>query len=125
MGNLIFEDEVFKIRGAVFEVHNEMGNGFLEAVYQECLEREFLRSGIPFVAQQSLSLSYKGEALIQVYQPDFICFGKIIVELKATSAIIPVHRAQLLNYLKATGIKLGLIINFGTYPKAQIEQIAL
>ncbi len=125
MNSLLYEDEVFRIRGAVFEVHNEMGNGFLEGVYQECLEREFVRLNIPFVSQRPLTLSYKGEPLTQTYQPDLICCDKIILELKAVSAIVPVHRAQVMNYLKATGLKLALIVNFGTYPKAQIERIAL
>ncbi len=102
-----------------------MGNGFLEGVYQECLEREFVRLNIPFVSQRPLTLSYKGEPLTQTYQPDLICCDKIILELKAVSAIVPVHRAQVMNYLKATGLKLALIVNFGTYPKAQIERIAL
>ena len=125
MGDLLFEGEVFRIRGAVFEVHNEMGSGFLEAVYQECLEKELARSAIPYIVKPALNLVYKGEALVQLYQPDLVCFNKIIVELKAVTAIAPVHRAQVLNYLKATKLKLGLIVNFGTYPKAEIERIVL
>ncbi len=125
LGDLLFEDEVFRIRGAVFEVHNEMGNGFLEAVYQECLEKELALSAVPYISHPVLNLVYKGEPLIQVYQPDLVCFDKIIVELKAATSIASVHRAQVMNYLKATGMRLGLIINFGTYPKAQIERIAL
>ncbi len=124
-GRLLFENEVFLIRGAAFEVHNEMGNGFLEAVYQECLMREFQRLGIPHVANSALNLVYKGEALTQSYRADFVCFEQIIVELKAVTAIASEHRAQILNYLKATGLRLGLIINFGTYPKLQIERIVL
>lgn len=125
MANLQFEDEVYRIRGAAFEVHNHMGNGFLEAVYQECLGYEFFLANIPFVSQKPLSLNYKGKALTQTYQPDFVCFDKIIVELKATTNISPAHKAQILNYLKTTGLSVGLIINFGTYPKAQIERFAL
>ena len=102
-GQLIYAEETYVIRGAVFEVYREMGCGFLEAVYQECLGREFKRRDIPFIAQQELRLTYKGEPLIQIYKPDFVCFDKIIVELKAIKEIAPEHKAQLLNYLKATG----------------------
>jgi GxxExxY protein len=123
MDTLLFKDEVFQIRGAAHEVHNEMGNGFLEAVYQECLQREFEKSSIPYVASMPLNLNYKGQKLVQTYRPDFICFDQIIVELKAATTIAPEHRAQLLNYLKATGLRLGLIINFGTYPKLQLERL--
>ena len=125
MGKLILEDESFAIRGAVFEVYREMGCGFLEAVYQECMEKELAKQGIPFEAQKELQLRYKGEPLKQVYKPDLICHGKIIVELKAVKEIAPEHRAQLINYLKATGIKVGFLVNFGAYPKATIERLVL
>lgn len=125
MSALLYEDEVFKIRGAAFEVHGEMGNGFLEAVYHECLAREFESRAIPFSKGTSLKLAYKGQPLTQTYLTDFICFDKIILELKAVSDIAPAHRAQTINYLKATGFRLGLIINFGTYPKLQVERLAL
>lgn len=122
---LVFEKETYAIRGAIFEVYPEMGCGFLEAVYQECLEKEFTRKGIPFSAQQELILSYKGESLRQTYRPDLICYGSIIVELKALSATTGEHKAQVLNYLKATGLKLGLLVNFGCHPKATIERLVL
>ena len=93
-------------------------------VYQECLERELVRRDIPFVAQPELWLSYKGERLRQTYMPDFVCFDKIIVELKAVTEIKPEHQAQVLNYLKATGLRLGLLVNFGAYPKATIKRLA-
>ena len=125
MEKLLYESEVFQIRGAVFDVHNEMGAGFLESVYQECLTQEFDARRIPFTALRPLSLTYKGRALNQVYRPDFVCFDKIIVELKATSAISQEHRAQTLNYLKGTGLRLGLVVNFGISTKAQIERIVL
>jgi len=121
--SLLYEEETYSIRGAIFEVYRETGCGFLEAVYQECLERELRTEGIPFIAQQELRLMYKGEELEQTYKPDFICFEKIIVELKAVKEIADNHRAQLHNYLKATGLKLGLLVNFGHYPKATIERI--
>ena len=122
---LLFEEESYAIRGAVFEVYREMGCGFLEAVYQECLEKEFVLRGIPFVSQQELKISYKSETLRQIYKPDFICYGTIIIELKALSSTTGEHKAQVLNYLKATGIRLGLLANFGCHPKATVERIVL
>jgi GxxExxY protein len=100
---LINKDESYRILGACFEVYKEKGSGFLEAVYQECLEIEFSLQGIPFVAKASLDLNYKGRPLKQRYEPDFICFEKIILEIKAVSQLADEHRAQLHNYLKATG----------------------
>lgn len=120
---LLYEQESFEIRGAVFEVYKEIGCGFLESVYQECLEKEFRLRKIPNKANVLLNLKYKGEILEQQYKPDFICFNKIILELKAVKEFAPEHRAQLINYLKATGLKLGFLINFGKYPKAEIERI--
>ena len=122
-GRLLFEDEAFQVRGAIFEVNREMGAGFLEAVYQECLAIEFNARGIPFTALKPLHLTYKGQVLQQVYQPDFICFDKIIVELKAVQRLAPEHRAQVLNYLQATGLRVGLLVNFGAAPKAEIERL--
>jgi len=122
---LLFAEETYAIRGAIFEVYREMGSGFLEPVYQECLEKEFDRRKIPYLPQVELKLIYKGEPLIQIYKPDFVCFGKIVVELKAVKAIAPKHEAQLLNYLKATGMKLGLLVNFGSYPNAEVERRVL
>ena len=119
----LYKNESYAIRGAVFEVYREMGCGFLEAVYQECLERELANQGIPFVSQSELELFYKGERIQQSYKPDLICYGKIIVELKAVKEICDEHRAQLHNYLKATGLQLGFLINFGHFPKATIERV--
>lgn len=125
MSQIIYKEESYAIQGAIFEVYREMGCGFLEAVYQECLEKEMLLRGLPFVAQPELRLSYKGEPLHQRYKPDLICFGKIIVELKAVKEIVPEHKAQIINYLKATNMQLGLLVNFGAYPKADIIRLAL
>lgn len=122
---IIFKDECYAIQGAIFEVYREMGCGFLEAVYQECLEKELQKRNIPFIAQQALRLTYKGSQLQQTYRPDFICFGQIIVELKAVKEIAPEHKAQVINYLKATGIRLGMLVNFGSHPKASITRLAL
>ena len=114
---IIYKEESYKIQGAIFEVYREMGCGFLEAVYQECLEMELRNKGISFTAQKELKLNYKGEELQQTYKPDFICYGHIIIEIKAVKEIAPEHKAQVINYLKATGIKLALLVNFGAYPK--------
>jgi GxxExxY protein len=122
---ILFKEECYQIQGAIFDVYREMGCGFLEAVYQECMEKELGKRSIPFVAQPELRLTYKGESLRQTYKPDFICYEKIIVELKAVKEIAPEHKAQVINYLKATGMKLGLLVNFGTFPKASITRLAL
>jgi len=116
------KDEAYAIIGACFEVYNEIGSGFLEAVYQECLALEFTERNIPFVAQQPLALSYKDKSLKQTYVADFVCFESIIVEIKAVRELAPEHHAQVLNYLNATGLKLGLLVNFGSAPKARIER---
>ena len=123
MSKLKYADESYRIRGAIFEVYREMGCGFLETVYQECMEKELAKSGIPYVAHKELQLQYKGEALGQTYKPDLLCFGKIVVELKAAKQLCNEHRAQVHNYLKATGYNLGLLVNFSHYPKAKIERI--
>lgn len=123
MSELLFQEETYRIRGACFEVYKEKGCGFLESVYQECLEIELRSQDIPFVAQPKLELEYKGERLHTEYRPDFICFGKIIIELKAVKTLADEHRAQVHNYVKATGLRLGLLVNFGHYPKAEIERV--
>ena len=125
MNQIIHRNESYQIMGACFEVYREKGCGFLEAVYQECLELEFSQKQIPFTAQPRLSLNYKGQVLKQTYTPDFVCFEKIVIELKAMSAVADEHRAQVHNYLRATGHRLGLLINFGHFPKIESERIAL
>jgi GxxExxY protein len=124
MKEIIHKKESYAIIGACFEVYNEKGCGFLEPVYQECLGIEFDHQRIPAISKPSLTLSYGGRILIQTYEPDYVCFGKIIVELKAVSSLADEHRAQLLNYLHATGFDLGLLVNFGHYPKLEYERIA-
>jgi len=119
---IVFKEESYRIIGACFEVYKEKGCGFLEAVYQECLAIEFAEQDIPFVEQPKLCLSYKGKELKQAYQPDFVCFGEIVVELKAVKTLADEHRAQTINYLKATGKQLGLLVNFGHHPKIQSER---
>lgn len=119
----IHGDFTYEIIGACFEVYKEKGVGFLEPVYQECLEIELELRKVPFIAQKQLMLGYKGRPLRSKYQPDLICYDQIIVELKTVSSLLDEHRAQLQNYLKATGLRLGLLVNFGHYPKAEIERI--
>src|ERR1041384_1015539 len=121
--DLLFKEESYKIVGACFEVYREKGCGFLEPVYQECLEIELRLQGISFTAQKPLALEYKGCALRSKYEPDFIVHDKIILEMKAVLELTDEHRAQVYNYLKATGLALGLLVNFGHYPKAQVERI--
>jgi GxxExxY protein len=123
--NIIYKEESYAIMGACFEVYKEKGCGFLEAVYQECLELELGIRTMPYVASVPLNLTYKGVQLRQRYVPDLICFQKIIVELKAVSELTDEHRAQVHNYLRATGYRLGLLINFGHYPKLEYERIVI
>ena len=120
---ILFKDESYKIMGAMFEVYKEMGCGFLEPVYQECVELELTDQQIHFVAQVELKLKYKHHQLNSKYTPDAICYDQIVLELKAVKDITDQHRAQIHNYLKATGYRLGIIANFGHHPKLQYERI--
>ena len=122
---LLYRDEVYAIQGAIFDVYREMGNAWREEVYQQCLEREMGLRGIPFESKKELPIFYKGEPIEKSYVPDLFCFGKIIVELKAVEQFSNEHRAQILNYLRITKCKLGLLVNFGAYPKVAIERYAL
>ena len=125
MSKLLLENETYAILGACFEVYKDKGHGFLEPVYQECLEIELKQRGIPFTAQTMLPLTYKGVSLKQGYRADLICYSQILVELKALSRIVDEHRAQVLNYLNATGIQVGLLVNFGHSPKIEHERYVL
>jgi GxxExxY protein len=113
MQNVIFKAESYKIIGACLEVHNELGSGFAESIYQEALAYELKLRDIPFIKEKQLNVRYKDILLEKYYIADFICFEKIILEIKALSKLLPEHESQVLNYLKATGFKLGLLINFG------------
>ena len=110
--SLLYPEECYKINGALFEVHKELGPGLLEKVYQEALEKELKLQGIPFEREKSFTIMYKGEALEQKYIADFVIYDKIVVELKAVDELLPVHTAQVINYLAITGYKLGLLVNF-------------
>jgi GxxExxY protein len=125
MAELILPKESYAIVGACFEVYNQMGHGFLEPVYQECLALEFERQKIPFRAQAHLPLHYREQLLQQSYRGDFICYDQILVEIKAVSALIDEHRSQLLNYLHATGLRLGLLVNFGHHPRLEYERLVI
>ena len=122
MTQLIHEEETYAILGACFEVYRDKGCGFLEAVFQECLGLEFSMQKIPANAQVGVPLTYKGQPLVQRYIADFICYDKVIVELKAVSKLTDEHRAQMQNYLHATGLRVGLLVNFGHFPKVEHER---
>ncbi len=122
---IIYKEESYKIVGAAFNVYNILGSGFLEAVYQEALEIEFQRQGIPFTREKELKIHYNGIELKQTYKADFICYDKIIVELKAVNTLEDIHRTQVFNYLHATGYKLGLLLNFGCSNELEMERIVL
>ena len=117
---LLFKDESYTIYGCIYAVNKKLGTGFLEAVYQEALEIELKHKNVHFVSQQELEILYNGIPLTKKYVADIVCYDKIIIEIKAVQKITNQHKAQLLNYLVATNYKLGLLINFNSYPKAEI-----
>ena len=125
MAEVLFKAESYSILGACLAVYREQGCGFLEAVYQECLAIEFQAQGIPFVEQRLLTLRYRGQTLEQTYKAYFVCHGGILLELRAISRLTDEHRAQVLNYLHATDLTLGLLLNFGHHPKLEHERLAL
>ncbi len=119
---LIYKDESYASIGACFEVYKNKGCGFHEPVYHECLEIELEFQKIPFLSKPLQTLRYRDRTLVQTFNPDFICYDKIILEIKAVSELIDEYRAQVLNYLCATGCKLGLLVNFGHYPRMEYER---
>ena len=122
---ILLKGEVYQIMGAAFEVHKEKCHGFVEAVYQDCLEIEMGFRSIPFESQKEMLLHYHGQTLKHTYIPDLICFGQIIVELKAVKELADEQRAQLLNYLRASQMRVGLLINFGQHTGVQWERMVL
>jgi GxxExxY protein len=120
---LIYKDESYAIIGACMTVDKDKGCGFLEPVYHECLEIEFEFNRIPFLSKPPQTLQYRRRTLVQRFSPDFLCDDKIILEIKAVSALTDEHRAQLLKYLSATGCKLGLLVNLGHYPRLEYERL--
>jgi GxxExxY protein len=121
--HLLYSNETYLIQGAIFEVNKIVGCGFLESVYQECLEHELTLRDIPFISHPQLELTYKGKKLSQTFVPDIICFDKIVVELKAVKTLLPEHESQVLNYLKASELKIGLLVNFGSFPKTEVKRL--
>lgn len=124
MTEIIYKKESYAIIGACFEVYNEKGCGFLEPVYHECLAIDFECQGIQAISKPSVTLRYRDRMLRQTYKPDFICFGKIVLELKTAPALADERRAQVLNYLHATGFDVGLLANFGHYSQLEYQRIA-
>lgn len=122
--NFIYEEECRQIIGACYEVQNELGNSFLEAVYHEALSIIFNEKGIPYEPEKKLDIWFHNHKLQKAYYADFVCFGSIIIELKACDGLTSEHISQVLNYLKATDYKLGLLINFGM-KKVQIRRVIL
>lgn len=116
------DPQTYAIIGACMAVHNELGQGFLEAVYQEALEIEFTRRGIPFVREKRLVIDYTGIPLKTCYDADFFCYDSVIVELKALGTLAPGHQAQAIHYLKATGCERGLLVNFGA-PRLEYKRL--
>lgn len=125
MADIIYRDESYALIGACIEVHEMMGSGFLESVYQECMELELKERGILFQPQCELRLRYKKYELRSYFKADFICFGKILLEIKAVSAFTAIYRAQVMNYLKATNLRLGILVNFNSFPKLDYERVVL
>ena len=117
---ILYGEECYKIYGCIYTVNKKLGPGFLEAVYQEALEIELKRENIPFVSQKELKILYDGIPLKSKYIADIVCYEKIIIEIKAISKINNQHKAQLINYLAATGFRLGLLVNFSSFPKSEI-----
>lgn len=121
----LYQQEGYDFMAAVFDVHNEMGHGFLEEVYHESLELELTQRGIAYVSKPKLALFYKGQLLKKQYEADLIVIGEIVVELKAVKALLPEHEAQLINYLRATGKRVGYLVNFGSFPKLEWKRFVL
>ncbi len=120
---IVYGEESYKIMGACFEVYNHIECGFDEPIYQECLEIDFRLRDLPCVPQVSLPITYKGQLLEKYFKPDFCCYEKIILEIKSVSALDEAHRSQVHNYLKATGFKVGLLVNFGARRELEHERI--
>ena len=122
---IVYRQESYEIIGAAFDVYNKLGHGFLEAVYQEAFEIELKKREIPYEREKEIKIYYDGQELKQAYKADFVCYDKIIVELKAVSELDESHHAQVYNYLHATGYKLGILLNFGCSDGLEKDRIVL
>ena len=122
---MIFEDELYAIIAAATEVYYKLGSGFLEPVYQEALAYEFDLRGVPFEAQKKLPIMYKDHQLKKGYFADFLCYGQIIVEIKAISSLSTIDWSQIMNYLKASGLRVGLLFNFGSQGRLETKRIVI
>ena len=120
---LLYKEECFKIYGCIYQVNRKLGTGFLENVYQEALEIELSRKKVPFISQKELEILYDEIPLSKKFIADIVCYNKIIIQIKAVSKILDLHKMQLTNYLSATGIRLGLLVNFNSFPKTEIIRI--
>ena len=123
MTELILEDETYAVTGAAIEVHRALGPGFLEKVYQEAMQIELSARSIPFEAEKPLDINYKGQCLTQKYYADLVCYEQIIIEMKALNQLTGKEDAQILNYLKATGLKIGLLFNFGSHGRLERKRL--
>jgi GxxExxY protein len=122
---IVYRQESYEIIGAAFDVYNKLGHGFLEAVYQEAFEIELKKRGIPYEREKDIKIYYDGQELKQTYRADFVCYDKIIIELKAVSELEEAHHAQVYNYLHATNMKLGILLNFGSSEGLEKDRIVL
>ena len=120
---LLFKEEVYEIVGAAIEVHKNMGIGFIEAVYQECLEVELKNRDIPYDSQRQVQIHYKDKLINKYYIPDLVCYGEIVVELKAIEQLTGREEAQIINYLRATKYRIGVLINFGSKTKLEWRRL--
>ena len=125
MSELLLQDEVYAIMGAAMEVYYKVGTGFLEPIYQEMLSLEMNSRGIPYEAEKELLIEYKGVTLRKTYRADFICYGQILMELKALDRLSNVDVAQILNYMKITNMRVGLLVNFGARPKLEWKRFVM
>jgi GxxExxY protein len=125
MPELRFKDEVYQIAGAAMEVYYHLGAGFLEPIYQEALAIEMTGRGIPFEREKPLNIFYKDTQMDKIYRPDFVCFGQIIIELKAQTRLTPIEEAQIINYLRVSHMHVGLLMNFGARPKLEWKRYVI
>ncbi len=125
MPELILKEEVYAIAGAAMEVYYTLGVGFIEPVYQSALAVEFNGRRVPYAREPKLEISYKGVLLDKIYRPDFVCFNQIIVELKSQTGLTGVEESQIINYLRITNMRVGLLMNFGARPKLEWKRYVI